>query len=126
MNKLLLLLSATVGLHGCAQMPKQPERINNAAENLKFHELSEAETNASPAVPADVLDRLLAADGFGSEIENRFDINANSMPAEAFFLSLVSGTGQNIVVPDGLKDTISLSLKNGRPSLIINERLAKN
>jgi len=49
----------------------------------------------------------VAADG----AEDRFDVEVNEAPARAFFLGLVSGTNQNLLVHPQVTGTVTLSLK---------------
>lgn len=44
--------------------------------------------------------------------ERRFNVAANSVPAKAFFMSLVAGTHYNMLIDPDTKGTITLNLKN--------------
>jgi len=44
--------------------------------------------------------------------EHRFDVTANDMPAKSFFLGLVAGTHENMMVSDSTTGNITLNLKN--------------
>ncbi len=46
------------------------------------------------------------------ETPPRFDVAANKVPAKEFFMSLVAGTNDNMIISPNINGTISLSLKN--------------
>ncbi|MCX7121093.1 MAG: secretin N-terminal domain-containing protein [Gammaproteobacteria bacterium] len=68
----------------------------------------------SHAVKDDLLPPLsLDAPNFATEPpEHRFDVTANNMPAKNFFLGLVAGTHENMMVSDSTAGNITLNLKN--------------
>ncbi|PUA27053.1 MAG: pilus (MSHA type) biogenesis protein MshL [Cellvibrio sp. 79] len=68
-------------------------------------------------VPADVSKTLLDNQviASGGKIKNsydRFDVSVKNVPAQAFFLGLVNGTGVNLVVHPEVNGSITLDLKN--------------
>lgn len=76
------------------------------------------EQQKSPAnIPADVSKTLLdnqaiAAGGKVKSSYDRFDVSVRNVPAQAFFLGLVNGTGINLVVHPEVTGSITLDLKN--------------
>lgn len=62
-------------------------------------------------VPKDVSNALLPINGMEGK-EKRFDISANKMPANVFYMSLVEGTPYNIVVSPQINGLITMDLKN--------------
>ena len=69
------------------------------------------------AVPGEVSKTLLdnQAIATGGAIKNsrdRFDVSVRNVPAQAFFLGLVNGTGVNLVVHPEVNGSITLDLKN--------------
>ncbi len=78
----------------------------------------QGEQKKSPAsVPSDVSKTLLdnQAIASGGSLKNtgdRFDVSVRNVPAKAFFLGLVNGTGINLVVHPEVDGSITLDLKN--------------
>lgn len=101
-----LLLS--LALCGCAS--QQSTKSTTAAEQSLTDVLAQA---ASPKpLPPEVSDALLAGADDGRRVSSaeRFDIAVRNVPAESFFLGLVSGTDANMVVHPEVEGTISLEL----------------
>jgi MSHA biogenesis protein MshL len=95
-------------LLGCAS--QEPRSLTPAEESIA-EVLSQAETPR--ALPPEVSDALLAGGARpGAPEPERFDIAVSNMPAERFFLGLVSGTDTNMVVHPEVEGTISLELKD--------------
>lgn len=70
-------------------------------------------------LPSDVSNSLLprlavrgAASGQLTQKVEKFNIAANDMPANAFFMGLVKGTKYNMVVSPDVKGTVTLNLQN--------------
>ncbi len=69
------------------------------------------------AVPGEVSKTLLdnqsiATGGALKNARDRFDVSVRNVPAQTFFLSLVNGTGVNLVVHPEVNGSITLDLKN--------------
>lgn len=105
---------ALLGLMGCQANVDYPESIQ--------HELTEAQlTQLSPptaegeAIPDTVLDELvgdLSTNGGVSLPEQiRFDVNANAVPADVFFASLVDGSPYSAAIHPDVAGDITLNLK---------------
>ncbi|KMQ73533.1 pilus (MSHA type) biogenesis protein MshL [Marinobacter subterrani] len=74
---------------------------------------SPAETADRPAavpVPAAVSEALLPPLSEQADLEQRFDVNAEGVPADSFFQALVAGTRYNVVVHPGVTARIELRL----------------
>lgn len=54
------------------------------------------------------------------EIESHFDISVNAAPAHEFFMSLVKGTGHNMVVHPDVSGEISISLRDVTLDEVLN------
>jgi len=74
----------------------------------------DTEVQTSPEVPGSVAASLLAAGNANATGtgEERFDVSVSSGDARVFFLSLVNGTGINLVVHPEVQGQISLELKD--------------
>jgi MSHA biogenesis protein MshL len=78
----------------------------------------QGEHKKSPAaVPSEVSKTLLdnqaiASGGSLKSTGDRFDVSVRNVPAKAFFLGLVNGTGINLVVHPDVDGSITLDLKN--------------
>ena len=111
--KLIGLLLLAWLLAGCETAPR--ERVLDAVDETIDAAIA---GNTAPAVPADVADALLPAlelDPLQSPIiedDQRFDISVQDVSAPQFFLSLVEGTGYNMVVHPEVQGALSLNLRN--------------
>ena len=97
-------------LASCQSMPEQKLAIESEMEALA------AQSGAAVGQPHDssVLDDVLLNQSPGAnssyETVETFDLAVTNMDARSFFLSLVSGTGTNIVVHPDVSGEISLNL----------------
>lgn len=83
----------------------------------KVVEQQRAQKDHPPSVPAEVSKTLLdnnaiAAGGNIKGSYDRFDVSVRDVPAQAFFLGLVNGTGINLVVHPDVSGSVTLDLKN--------------
>lgn len=83
----------------------------------KVVEQQRAQKDHPPSVPAEVSRTLLdnkaiAAGGNIKGSYDRFDVSVRDVPAQAFFLGLVNGTGINLVVHPDVSGSVTLDLKN--------------
>lgn len=107
---LILLFWAATGL-GCAG----PSSLQAEREMDEVIEEQKAARETPPPPPA-VGDALMPSsqpgDRPGREAHTeRFDVSVRDLPARSFFLGLVEGTEQNIVVHPDVSGTLSLDLK---------------
>jgi MSHA biogenesis protein MshL len=97
------------GLSACTQHDHKP--------SLSREVYDQALDDSKPApVPDFVNDALLNRSVSGSATRaaqaRRFDVSVNNIPAKAFFLSLVSEAGVNVVTHPDVTGNISLNLRN--------------
>lgn len=83
----------------------------------KVVEQQREQQKAPAKIPAEVSKTLLdnQAIASGKTLKNnydRFDVSVRNVPAQAFFLGLVNGTGVNLVVHPDVTGSITLDLKN--------------
>ncbi len=101
-------------LAGCAELP--PRRGTLERMSGEVHEARAAPQAGT--VPEEVADALLPSLRLSVpslphiDDTQRFDIAVSNVPAEQFFLSLVEGTGYNMVVHPEVAGTITLNLKS--------------
>ncbi len=98
-----------------------PSRSGTTIDNIGAALSGESTTGVKPeAPPSEVSDALIppiniqvpeAAVESGIN-EPRFDVAANNVAAQDFFMSLVEGTSTNLVVDPEIKGRITLNLKN--------------
>lgn len=114
----LFVLIASV-MTGCAS-----KGLNNPGNTPLNHALTQLKTDihqdqtvvADMAPPSMVMDSLIAAPAplakMLSKDQRHFDVSANAVPAQEFFMSLVKGTPYNIVVSPKIQGTITLHLNH--------------
>jgi len=116
--KYRLLCLAMISLSGLACAPKNQtiaEQIRiELAQALKDNQAYAQQYEQPPAAIQAALLPAMALPpppAHPPVLEKRFDINANNMPAPAFFLSLVRDTPYDLVVHPEVAGNITLSLK---------------
>lgn len=115
LKRILISVIAVIALNGCdGLLPVKPQAP--LAEEIKPNSieaaLSEAATPVAAAKPAVVAEQAPVRAAPVRVVENRFDINSEATPAQAFFMALVDETPDNIVVHPDVAGDISLMLKN--------------
>jgi MSHA biogenesis protein MshL len=68
--------------------------------------------HASATLPAEVSAALLPSLSTSQDLDDRFDVNANGVPAGSFFESLVDGTRYNVVVHPDVAGAIDMRLRD--------------
>lgn len=112
----VMLLSLAAVLFGCTSSDSHKRLIGEEAMD-KVVEQQRAQKDHPPSVPAEVSKTLLdnnaiAAGGNIKGSYDRFDVSVRDVPAQAFFLGLVNGTGINLVVHPDVSGSVTLDLKN--------------
>lgn len=109
-TRTLICCLSTLWLSGCGPALQQPtpaeSEIDRIAEQLQ--------TEPATKLPEAVSDALLGTGSINAPAvaEERFDLSVTDAPAKTFFISLMDGTGSNIVVHPELAGNITLELKN--------------
>ncbi len=116
MARILYSMLLVLMLASCETM-KQPPRPYSYDSASK--ELGKASTKQSAAEQPDVVSKALMPSLSvempqvdGRPIEPRFDLAVNNAPAAQVFAAIVSGTRYSMVVHPGVKDPISISLRD--------------
>ena len=121
LQTLVLLSISLLMLSSCTPTDKSNERLatEDAIDEVAAQQREQKrEQNANgKAVPSDVNKTLLnnqslAYGGVAKSSNERFDVSVSNVPAKAFFLGLVNGTGVNVVVHPEVTGTVTLDLKN--------------
>ncbi|MEH6358639.1 MAG: pilus (MSHA type) biogenesis protein MshL [Pseudomonadales bacterium] len=115
----LVLLMSGLLLAGCQSLTETPTRDIASIEQMQKElddSLAAAKQQAMTSVPpANVTAELLPALPLLQNAPvstERFDISVDGVEARDFFIGLVKGTPNNIVVPPDLTGTLSLDLQN--------------
>ncbi|MCM0610889.1 pilus (MSHA type) biogenesis protein MshL [Marinobacter sediminum] len=122
MKRLGALLMAAV-LTACSNNPlmRTSTATSTDAADAIENAMVEAEQQSSPkespapesaAVPADVSAALLPPLTGGTDLEERFDVNASGIAARSFFEALVEGTRYNVVIHPDVTASIDLRLRD--------------
>lgn len=116
MARILYSMILVLGLASCETMkqPPQPYSYDSASK-----ELGKASMKEGPAEQPDVVSKALMPSLSvempqvdGRPIEPRFDLAVNNAPAAQVFAAIVSGTRYSMVVHPGVKDPISINLRD--------------
>ncbi len=113
----LAVLALVAVLTSCATTSESNKKL--IAEDVvdKVVEQQREQKNNPAQVPAEISKTLLdnkaiAAGGNVKGSYDRFDVSVRDVPAQAFFLGLVNGTGINLVVHPDVSGSVTLDLKN--------------
>ncbi|MDF3011836.1 MAG: mshL [Cellvibrio sp.] len=111
---LLFVLSLILG---CTPTDKSKERLATEDAIDQVVEQQHEENKNTKTVPPEVNKALLnnqtlASGGLAKTNYERFDVSVSNVPAKAFFLGLVNGTGVNVVVHPEVNGSVTLDLKN--------------
>ncbi|MDX1517866.1 MAG: pilus (MSHA type) biogenesis protein MshL [Woeseiaceae bacterium] len=110
MTKTTITILCTLILGGCGTLMPATHATRGDATRENIDAALEQATQPPPPVAAPV--RAVADEvSAPPPAEERFDINTDATPAQAFFMALVDETPHNIVVHPDVKGEISLLLK---------------
>ncbi|HSX52479.1 MAG TPA: pilus (MSHA type) biogenesis protein MshL [Cellvibrio sp.] len=104
-------------LSSCTPTDRSNERLaaEDAIDEVAAQQ-REQKANAKTVPPevnkALLNNQFLAYGGAAKSNNERFDVSVSNVPAKAFFLGLVNGTGVNVVVHPEVTGTVTLDLKN--------------
>ena len=109
------LLAAVILLSACQTVPDKEsptmESIQKSLENAESSHRSIA-VQPPPEVQRALLPPAPTTLGVIEPEVATFDVSVNEVPAQQFFMSLVDGTGENMVVHPDVAGTLTLNLKN--------------
>lgn len=109
-----LLLAATCLLTGCQTFIDGDRQLYDQSGKLLNESIRQTEASNKvappPSVQAALLPPLTPSSSYAAS-GPRFDVAAKAMPARDFFLSLMDGAGQNIVVHPEVSGNITFSLR---------------
>ncbi len=111
----IALSLAVLTLGACQTIPqKDRPEVPQVHQALREWQ-TPAPAAAAPTPPVDVQRALLSPAGEASALNPllpRYDISVNDVPAREFFMSLVQGTGDNMIVHPDVSGTLTLDLKH--------------
>ena len=118
---LILALALALSGAGCQHLP-EPQDARAVAPNLDSIDAAMAESEAgadeaAPELPPEVQDSLLPPVSVqmpsrAGEVEPRFDLAVNEIPARQFFIGLIEDSPYNMVVHPDVAGSLTLDLKN--------------
>lgn len=103
-----LLISMFI-LSGCNTQTESSLAVEKEMDKLVVNDAEKSEA-AKRKISEKLLEEQAVSDANANLVE-RFDVSVNNVGAKDFFLSLVNGTGTNIVVHPDVKGVLSLDLK---------------
>ncbi|WP_256657947.1 pilus (MSHA type) biogenesis protein MshL [Pseudomonas sp. 2FG] len=105
------LLSLVCLLSACQTFQDGDQQLYEQSGKLLDESLQQAQGKVAP--PPSVQAALMPPLSGGSSLDSgpRFDVAAKDMPAREFFLSLMEGAGQNLVVHPDVGGSITFSLR---------------
>ncbi|WP_449628936.1 secretin N-terminal domain-containing protein [Pseudomonas sp.] len=105
------LLGLSALLSACQTFPDGEQQLYEQSNQLLEESLQQAEAKVTlpPSVQAALIPPL-GLDG-AQRGSPRFDVAANNLPARDFFLSLMEGAGENLVVHPDVTGNITFSLR---------------
>lgn len=113
--KLLRICVASLLLTACQTLP-QKDKPDLPEVKKSLQEWQTPETTRIIAPPLDIQQALLPPPGATlktlESLKPTFDVSVNEVPARQFFISLVDGTTDNMVVHPDVTGTLTLDLKN--------------
>src|SRR3989338_1805235 len=105
------LLSLSCLLVACQTFKDGDAQLYEQSGKLLDDSLKQAQAAPKVMPPLAVQAALIPPLGSGFSSGPRFDVAAKDMPAREFFLSLMEGAGQNLVVHPDVAGTITFSLR---------------
>ena len=105
------LLSLSCLLVACQTFKDGDAQLYEQSGKLLDDSLKQAQAAPKVMPPLAVQAALIPPLGSGFSSGPRFDVAAKDMPAREFFLSLMEGAGQNLVVHPDVSGTITFSLR---------------
>ena len=114
MRNKLILLCAALALTACESKLFRKDAVQGQIES----DLGKAAQGRTKAAQPDAVSQALLPPltvempKAGRTVEPRFDLNVNNAPANQVFMALVSGTRYSMLVHPGIKETISVNLKD--------------
>lgn len=105
------LLSLSCLLVACQTFKDGDAQLYEQSGKLLDDSLKQAQATPKVMPPLAVQAALIPPLGSGFSSGPRFDVAAKDMPAREFFLSLMEGAGQNLVVHPDVSGTITFSLR---------------
>lgn len=106
-----LLLGLACLLSACQTFTDGDQQLYEQSGKLLDESLAQAQASAKVAPPPAVQAALLPPLSSTYSSGPRFDVSAKDMPARDFFLSLMDGAGQNLVVHPEVSGNITFSLR---------------
>lgn len=103
-------LLVALGINGCAvSTPPRGAATRDAIDAIATEVVAPAPQPGAALTAADMgrEDSL----GVQQPAEDRFDVNVSNSPAREFFMGLMEGTGQNVVVHPEVRGQLSLTLR---------------
>ncbi len=109
LKEIAVFICVALLVNACATAPK------GRTVSEEVFSILEDQRQQAAAVPDFVTQAIASADDEkapASILNRRFDVSVKDIPAKAFFLSLISDVGVNVVAHPKVDGTISLELKN--------------